>query len=196
MITVKINDMPTARVSSSFFARGGRRRRDGGGDAAHRGSGGDDNDQRPAGDLQHACTELIHEDDDGWGDNPCDEQSGDAKAEDVAEQDLSTEQHEARLDIQLASEGGLDPGRRAHGVRDRQTDEQRPEGITEACRPDSTLLRERVRDHGQGKQRHEAGNLSACGATHHLNGNGREQGQRDPEHDHSPKLPGAERIPD
>ena len=188
-------DQRHADGQRQFLPAGARRGRDGDGrrHAADRGGGGDDHHQRPAADPQDAHPELVHEDEDDRRHQPGDEQSRRAEAQDVAEQDLRAQQHEAGLDVELAAQRRPEPRRRPAGVRDDQADQQGPEGVTEAGGADPGLVGEGVGGDGQHEQGNEGGGVAAGGVAHHPHGERGDRRQDRSEHG-EPRYAARERL--
>ena len=92
-----------------LLALGGGAGRDGCGSTADRGRCCERHDERLVVKLEHLGAEPPHEDDDDRGDDPGDAEAVEAELGDVAEQHRETHDHEADLDVELSTDGRLEP---------------------------------------------------------------------------------------
>ena len=181
--TVKISDMPTASASSSFLARAAAAAAMAA-DTPHTDvAARNHHDEGRALDLEPPGAKSIHENNDDRCDHPGDEEPRETKAQDIAKENLRTEEHQTCLDIQLTPEGWLDPPGCADRIGNHESDRKCPEGVPQPGRPNTRLLGAGVRHDRERKDAKEADCVTPGDATHDLNRDRGEQGQDKPERD-------------
>ena len=80
-----------------------------------------------------------------------------AKGEDVAEKDLGAQNHQAGLDEQLRAHRGFQPGGNSQQIAPGQSDQKRPQGVTESVSRQGSVPGHQKTERGQAEQDREAG---------------------------------------
>ena len=129
---------------------------DSGGGTAHGHVGGDGDVQGLGGHLQDLLAEDVGAAENDGGNHPGNEDAGDTDGEDLVEENFSTEEHEAGLDVVFNLHSGLEPLGGADGVGDDHTGHDSHDFAVHTVLSGGLVAAEHVGEAGQSEHTEEA----------------------------------------